>query len=136
MRRRTTLLALGSLLAGLAAAVALTTAPAAQAWDIHALPAGYSVEHDTSTSSVCPDSYYIFGYGKTSPQLCTDSPSFQQDLDAFIDATCPVAVCPPPAAPTTATTAADPPPAPTTTAADPPPPPAPTTTSRPPRRSP
>jgi hypothetical protein len=66
MRRRTTLLAIGSLLAGLAAAVALTTAPAAQAWDIHALPAGYSVEHDTSTSSVCPDSYVVFGYGATS----------------------------------------------------------------------
>lgn len=111
--KRITLLAIAAAL-GLALALALT-ARTADAYDVHALPAGYSVLHAIGSSSgPCNETWFVSGYNQ-STNLCADSATFQQDLDAFVSATCPVTVCVPPA-PTT--TAADLPP--TTTDAQPP----------------
>lgn len=84
------------------------------AYDINNLPAGFveSFTHETGVT-ICAD-YYVVSYipqgsgvgkpGATSPHLCTDSPTFQQDLDAFVNSPCtyPGATCTPPP-PTTST---------------------------------
>jgi hypothetical protein len=136
IRRAHVLIAVAAAL-GLATALSVTTKPAL-AWDVHNLPPAFHVEHTVTTRSTCPSYYTIVyapdgtGYGKTgavSPDLCDDSPTFQQDLDAFVSSPCtyPGATCTPPPPP--ATTATD---ASTTTAAatttEGSPPPAPTTT--------
>lgn len=108
MNRRNIIALAATLTAGLAAAIALTAAPAASAWDINALPAGYTTQQTVNGTVDC---YYIFGYNHTSPELCTDSPTFQADVDSFVNATCPPAVCAPPPATTTTdqgTTTTDP----------------------------
>lgn len=111
--RRTTLLVVFAAL-GLAVALGLT-ARSANAYDIHQLPTGYTTQHTFSGSGVCSETWTIFGYGTSSAALCADSDSFQADVDSFVNATCPVTVCVPPAP---STTTADVPP--TTTDAQPP----------------
>jgi hypothetical protein len=114
-----------ALASGLAAAAVV--APRARAWDVNNLPAAFHVTHTTdSSAATCGEWYSILyapdgtGVGKTgaaSGRLCTDSPTFQQDVDAFVVAPCsaPGATCT--AVATTAPTTTD---ATTTTAAAPP----------------
>jgi hypothetical protein len=122
---------------GLAAAFAL--ARPAQAWDVNHLPATFHVTHEHTGAATCGDYYVIiyapdgFGVGKTGatlPNLCADSPTFQQDLDAFVDAPCssPGATCTAATTTAAATTAAPD----TTTAATTTAPPVTTTTVDPP----
>lgn len=68
-------------------------------WTIDTLPPGYTVAHtvrsaDGTAPGACLEWYTIQGYGAVSDRLCVDSPTFQTDLDAFVDAT-----LPPPAPP-------------------------------------
>lgn len=105
-----------SLAAGLAVAIALTSPTVAQAWDINNLPPGFIAVHTSASGVVtCPE-YWTVGYipntTNNSGHLCTDSPTFQQDLDAFVDAnyTAPVTTTAEPTV-TAATTTAAPPPA-------------------------
>lgn len=71
------------------AIAALSFAPSAFAWSPTNLPPGFSTIHiiDSSPTSPCPSAYRIFGPGGvgTDP-LCENSPTYQADFDAFIDA--------------------------------------------------
>jgi hypothetical protein len=125
------------LVAGGIAAAVLATAKPATAWDIGALPAGYTVgvlSKLDAPRGECRDFYVVSWYGQSvaigyGPRVgenpgSTCNPLFQQQLDAFVDATC----CTPPtttAAPPETTTAPTTTTAATTTAV-------PTTTTSPP----
>lgn len=125
--KRTVLLAVFAAL-GLAAALGFTARPAS-AYDIGNLPAAFHVSHITGNGACSPYYQIIYvagdGTGAVSPDLCENSPTFQQDLDAFVGSPCTAAgaTCtPPPPVTTTApattaavsTDAAPPAPAPTT----------------------
>lgn len=79
-------------LAGLAAVgtlAALTLASPALAWGPTDLPPGWSVIHmSTLGSGYCHESYTILttGHADISSPFCTDSPTYQADFDAWIDA--------------------------------------------------
>lgn len=78
-----------ALAAGFAAAAALTVPSVAQAWDVNSLPAGFTTfVRSDSSGGPCPLAYRIEYVPSlaVSGYLCTDSPTFQQDLDAFVDA--------------------------------------------------
>lgn len=98
-------------LSGAFAAV-LVTSSTAQAWDVNSLPDGYSTAHWLNVSpepGSCPEGYTVVGFDAAiSLGLC--DPTFQQQLDAFIDSTCPCARTT--AAPTTETTTTPPAPQP------------------------
>lgn len=75
--------------AGCLAALSLG-ASRASAWTIDALPPGFATSHThVNDAPSCAD-YYTISYasasGTFSRNLCTDSPTYQQDLDAFVDA--------------------------------------------------
>ncbi len=82
---------------GLVAAVALTFPRAAQAWDIGALPAPYTVSVQINAQGgVCTTFYVVthydqsvrLGFGQATAGNFSDcNPQFQQQLDAFVDAT-------------------------------------------------
>jgi hypothetical protein len=96
--------------AGFAVAIALTLPATAIAWDVNSLPAGFAVLHTFDAAAVTCRDYYQVAYAPTSTRsghLCTDSPTFQQDLDAFVDAnyTAPVTTTAVPPSPTTSTAA-------------------------------
>lgn len=94
MRIRTIAAATALVIVGLLAAAAI--APRANAHDINSLPVGFTVTHTVDSSATsCAEYYVIQGYGATSGHLCTDSATFQHDLDAFIDLNCPTTVCAP-----------------------------------------
>lgn len=98
-------------LAALAAAgvlASLAFAPAASAWSPTQLPPGWTVHHEVSNATTCPEAYRIFEYTAgvfkdVSPAFCLDSPTWQQDFDAWIDAryTAPVTTTAPPPVTTT-----------------------------------
>lgn len=75
------------LLAAVGALSAGAFSPAAQAWDVNALPGGFSASHlFDSGATACSDYYTIqFAGGKSGP-ICAGSPSFQADVDSFVDA--------------------------------------------------
>lgn len=87
--------------AGLTAAISLTVAPSAKAWDWHSLPSGYGVSSyqlvchtatddclngDGSTCDVVTITAPNASPGQLSVQDCSD-PSFQSEIDSFVDAT-------------------------------------------------
>lgn len=118
MRRRTILIApLVALICAAGFAVALLSFPAvASAWSPTSLPPGWTIEHDTGgLDPNCQDAYRIWTEGRAafSNALCTASPSYQADFDAWVDAhyTAP----PPPPPTTTASTTSTTSPAVTTT---------------------
>jgi hypothetical protein len=93
-------------------AAMLTTAPPASAWSIVDLPPGFTATHIViADGSPCPSGYVIFGPGfirtdaDGSGLLCENSPTFQADLDAWVDAhyTAPVTTTAPPPADATTT---------------------------------
>jgi len=94
------------------ALAALSFAPAAGAWGPSDLPPGFTLHHYYSAgwtapsdlAGPCPAWDVIYGGGASSPDLCENSPTYQQDFDAWVNAhyTAPVTTT---AAPTT--TAAD-----------------------------
>lgn len=104
-------------LSGAFAAV-LVASSTAQAWDVNSLPAGYSTAHWLNVSpepGSCPEGYTVVGFDAAiSLGLC--DPTFQQQLDAFIDSTCPCARTTAAPATETTTTPASPQPQPATTA--------------------
>lgn len=114
---RNTLTILAALTAGVAAAVTLTLPHDAKAWSITNLPAAFHVSHISGGSGCSPYYSIIYlagdGTGAVSPDLCDNSPTFQQDLDAFVDSPCTAvgATCtpppPPPPPPTTAASTTD-----------------------------
>ena len=136
MRLSRLLALVASLAAGVAAAIALTLPTVAQAWDITHLPAGFAVLGTSDGSCSSGLSYDVVyapqGVRTAETHICYGAATFQQDLDAFVDAnyTAPVTTTTVPPVTTTdaATTTA-----PTTTAAPPTTtdaqPPAPTTTA-------
>jgi hypothetical protein len=74
-------------LAGVAAAGFLVSS--ASAWDVTGLPQGFVVVHATDISlSTCPAWYWVqwTGTGAATVKLCVDSPTFQADLDSFVNA--------------------------------------------------
>ncbi len=90
------------LVAGVVCASLIT--PSANAWDVNSPPTGFQSEHHTdSAATSCSEYYVLIGYGAVSGHLCTDSPTFQQDVDAFVNANCPPAICAPPTTTTTDT---------------------------------
>jgi hypothetical protein len=110
--------------AGVAAAIALTVPAVAQAWSPTNLPPGVTiVQHGSLSdpSSPCAEWWYLKADGAVSPKFCTDSPTYQQDFDAWVDAhyTPPATTTAPPTTTgtdTTATTTAAPSATTTTTA--------------------
>lgn len=92
-RFRVTLAALVAGTAGILAALTLT-APAF-AWNIHAMPNGYSViAEDHGPCGSGSGTYYTVIWSASGQQadLGTDcAPDFQQRLDDFVNATCPCA---------------------------------------------
>lgn len=99
-------------LAALAAAgvlAALAFAPSASAWSPTQLPPGWTIHHIIAINTpVCPERYQILEYTAgvfkdVSPEFCIDSPTYQQDFDAWIDAryTAPVTTTAPPPVTTT-----------------------------------
>lgn len=126
-------------LAALGLFVGLSFAPDALAWSPGNLPSGWTVDHITSVgAATCPSAYRIrtATAGVFSDPICEDSPTYQADFDAYVDAhytppatttSTPVATVP---ATTTAVTTTDPVTVTqTTTTTDPGPVPAPTTTA-------
>lgn len=130
MRAQLVIGALGLVAAGFLAAV--TLAPSASAYNINSLPAGFSASFTSDSGVTTCRTYYVVTYapdgtgvGKTgavSQHLCTDSSTFQADLDAFVNSPCtsPGATCTPPppttsTAPTTSTGSSSTPTATTTT---------------------
>lgn len=103
-----------SLLCAAGLAVALLTFPAiAGAWGPGSLPPGWTVSHQMQQgATVCPSSYAIVAPAAASPYFCEDSPTYQQDFDAWVDAHY---TAPTTAATTTAATTTDTTPVPTTT---------------------
>lgn len=102
IRRRITLLtALGALTAaGVAAGLAF--APTALAWSPANLPPGWTVDHIQNVGAAsCPSAYRIrtATAGVFSDPLCEDSPTYQHDFDAYVDAH----YSPPPTTPATTT---------------------------------
>src|SRR4051812_3241539 len=93
------------LLAGIASAIVLTMPSVARAWDIHSLPDGYEIVGHIKNGDCT--TYQIRGYG-AAIDLSDCRPDFQEALDAWVEQTCPQAVCHP-APPTTATTSSVPP---------------------------
>lgn len=88
--------------AGLVAA--LSVAPTASAWSIDNLPDGWTIEHIQAVgATACPESYRLWTSGRAawSDPFCTDSPSFQADVDAFVDGHYTAPVTTTAAAPTT-----------------------------------
>lgn len=89
MKRRITTFA--GLAAALAAGllVALTLAASAFAWSPDSLPPGFTVDHIRAVgAATCEDSYRIHSSmpGVFSDPFCTDSPTYQQDFDAWVNA--------------------------------------------------
>lgn len=114
------------LAAGLAAAVMLTFPAVADAWDLGALPSGCAEtghnvtnnadgSHTYSYILVCGSAQTTLVYGDQDYPSPPSNPTFQDDLDAFVNANCPSC-----AATTTAATDTVPP-------GSPPPPPTDTT---------
>jgi hypothetical protein len=130
MKRRRTSALLG--LAGLLAAgvlLALTLAASALAWSPSSLPPGWGVDHIIAANATsCPSAYRIrtTSPGVFSDPLCEDSPTYQHDFDAFVDAhytapttqasTTAAVITEPPATTTDPAPAPAPQPVPTTTA--------------------
>lgn len=55
-------------------------------YDIQSLPDGFTAVRIFDASlSRCREYYVVQGHGATSANLCIDSLTFQDDLDAFID---------------------------------------------------
>lgn len=89
MKRLITLTSITAALITAGMLAALVVAPTASAWSPGNLPPGFSTSHatDVAPGSPCPESYSIFGPGGSgSGPLCTNSPTYQQDFDAFVDA--------------------------------------------------
>lgn len=85
--RRAQLAALTLLLAAGVGAAMLTFPQGASAWDIHNLPPGFIVVHGTDSSATTCREWYGIGYQFHSVQkICTDSPTFQADVDSFVNA--------------------------------------------------
>lgn len=88
--RRTILIApLVALICAAGFAVALLSFPAvASAWSPTSLPPGWTIEHDTGgLDPNCQDAYRIWTDTHVfSDLLCTASPTYQQDFDAWVDA--------------------------------------------------
>lgn len=93
MTRTTALAAAAIAAAGFAAAI-LALPHAASAWDVYSLPAPCSISqhiYDGSTHTysfriVCGTDYQTFVYGTNDYPAAPTNPSFQSDLDAFVNA--------------------------------------------------
>lgn len=72
--------------AGLLAA--LVFASTASAWSPSDLPPGFYTDRivDVAPSSPCPEAYRLHSPSSFSDPFCTNSPTYQQDFDAWIDA--------------------------------------------------
>jgi hypothetical protein len=59
-------------------------------WTIETLPPGFTVSHAVDNSLDTGKEWYsLQAYGRNSGRLCIDSPTFQADLDTFVDAAIP-----------------------------------------------
>ena len=84
--QRTKLVALIGVLAVGFAAAALVAPRPALAWSPSNLPPGFRLTHTTVVgATVCPE-YYQFIAPAVSNPFCLDSPTYQQDFDAWVDA--------------------------------------------------
>lgn len=64
-------------------------------WTVTTLPTGFRATHSVTTDTtghVSAEWYTVQGYGQVSQQLDVASPSFQTDLDSFVDSTLPASV--------------------------------------------
>lgn len=62
-------------------------------WTIDTLPAGFRAKRVADAAATdCRQWYILEGYGRISGRICIDSPTFQDDLDAFVDGTLPASV--------------------------------------------
>lgn len=87
MRHRFLTLASLPALAAAGILAALTLAPAANAWNPSSLPPGWTADHiiDVAQGSPCPEAYRIRTPTMFSDPFCTNSPTYQQDFDAWVD---------------------------------------------------
>lgn len=85
-RRLAAFVALAALCAA-GALAALSFAPTASAWSPTDLPPGWGVSHIMAVgATVCPDSYRISSTTTFSDPFCADSPTYQADFDAWVNA--------------------------------------------------
>lgn len=55
-------------------------------WSIATLPTGFAAKRVADAAAqTCKEWYVVKGYGYVSKNLCTDSQTFQADLDSFVD---------------------------------------------------
>lgn len=75
------------LAAGALAALSLGVGRAS-AWSPTDLPPGWTISHELSNAQTCPEAWRIHTPSNAdfSDPFCTDSPTYQQDFDAWVDA--------------------------------------------------